>query len=96
MSRIVLITPFGECSTVYNAGCCKYAGSAVKGLVLAPLLVKNLSGQATDESATAGERMAVGTDAGELFIVDGSDLKSTVQSACPGEAVESITPHGKV
>jgi hypothetical protein len=40
--------------------------------------------------------MAIGTEAGELFIADGSDLKSTVHSACPGEAVESITPHGKV
>ena len=40
--------------------------------------------------------MAVGTDTGEIFIVDGSDLKATVASACPGEAIESIAPHGKV
>ena len=45
---------------------------------------------------TTGDRMAVGTEAGELFIADSSDLKATLSLPAQGEAVECVAPHNKV
>lgn len=38
----------------------------------------------------------MGTEAGELFIADGTDLKATLDVPSPKEGIEAITPHGKV
>ena len=44
----------------------------------------------------AGEKVVVGTDAGELLIVDTSDLKTTIHLPWPEEKATVICSQGKV
>ena len=42
-----------------------------------------------------GERLAVGTEAGDVLICDSSDLRATIHSVCSGEPITAVAPFGK-